>query len=167
MPMSAPAPHNPSLVSDWRRFCSDSCVAFVRMQAELLKGIAPGVRTTTTLRAWAANFDYFDMAEVVDFVSMDSDATGSSRASDVACSIDFLRSVKKSAASLPNDEEGFWVMEQKAGHVAWGEVNSLVRPGITRLFTFQEIARGANGVNYFYWRPPRFGAERFYGGGRQ
>jgi beta-galactosidase len=164
MPMSAPAPHNPSLVCDWRRFCSDSCVAFARMQHELLKSITPDIRTTTTLRAWAANFDYFDMAEVVDFVSMDSDATGSSRASEVACSIDFLRSVKKSASSLPDGEEGFWVMEQKAGHVAWGEVNSLVRPGITRLFTFQEIARGANGVCYFHWRPPRFGAERFYGG---
>lgn len=164
MPMSAPAPHNPALVCDWRRFCSDSCVAFVRMQHDLLKGVTPDIPTTTTFRAWAANFDYFDMAEVVDFVSMDSSATSAARASEVACSIDFLRSLKKTGSTGPGREEGFWVMEQKAGHVAWAEVNSLVRPNITRLFTFQEVARGANGVCYFYWRPPRFGAERFYGG---
>ncbi|MBI3874885.1 MAG: beta-galactosidase [Verrucomicrobia bacterium] len=164
MPMSAPAPHNPALVTDWRRFSSDTCVAFVRMQADLLRELSPDIPATTTLRPFAANFDYFDMAEVVDFVGMDSDASTSTKASEVACSIDFIRSLKKSGSRLPGGEEGFWVMEQKAGHVAWGEVNSLVRPGITRLFTYQQLARGANGVLYFYWRPPCFGQERFYGG---
>ena len=33
MPKMAPAPHNPALVVDWMRFCSDTCVAFVRCQA--------------------------------------------------------------------------------------------------------------------------------------
>jgi beta-galactosidase len=42
-------------------------------------------------------------------------------------------------------------------------VNSLVRPGIVRLFTYQLISRGASGVLYYHWRQPRIGNEKFYG----
>ncbi len=41
LPRVAPAPHNPALMLDWRRFCSDTIVAFVRMQAELLHEVSP------------------------------------------------------------------------------------------------------------------------------
>src|SRR5206468_3738587 len=44
------------------------------------------------------------------------------------------------------------------------EVNSLVRPGVVRLFTYQLLSRGASGVLYFFWRQPRIGSEKFYGG---
>ena len=43
MPMAAPAVHNPALVLDWCRFCSDTIVQFVRMQAELLHELTPAV----------------------------------------------------------------------------------------------------------------------------
>jgi beta-galactosidase len=33
-----------------------------------------------------------------------------------------------------------------------------------RLFTYQTISRGANSVLYFFWRQPRIGQEKFYGG---
>jgi beta-galactosidase len=164
MPMVAPAVHNPALLTDWRRFSSDTCVAFVRMQADLLHELTPKVPVTTPMRAWAANYDYFDMAEAVDFVSVDSDATVKAKSSEIACGIDFLRSLKKSGARGPDGDTGFWVMEQKAGNVSWAEVNSLVRPGITRLFTYQLISRGASGALYFFWRQPRIGPEKFYGG---
>jgi beta-galactosidase len=72
--------------------------------------------------------------------------------------------LKKTGAKLPGGEEGFWVIEQKAGHVNWQDVNSLVRPGVVRLFTYQTVSRGANGVLYFFWRQPRIGPEKFYGG---
>ena len=55
-------------------------------------------------------------------------------------------------------------MEQKAGNVAWAEANSLVRPGVVRLFSYQLLSRGATGLLYFYWRMPRIGPEKFYGG---
>ncbi len=35
---------------------------------------------------------------------------------------------------------------------------------MVRLFTYQTISRGANGVLYFFWRQPRIGQEKFYGG---
>ena len=74
-------------------------------------------------------------------------------------SIAMTRSLKKGG-----DAEGFWVMEQKAGNVSWAEANSLVRPGVVRLLSYQLLSRGATGLLYFYWRMPRFGPEKFYGG---
>jgi beta-galactosidase len=164
MPMKAPTVHNPALVLDWMRFSSDTCVAYVRMQADLLRELTPGIPVTTNLRALTRHFDHFDMAETLDFVSLDSYATIKSRAAENACEVDMMRSLKKSEINTPDAEEGFWVIEQKAGNVNWQEVNSLVRPGVVRLFTYQLLSRGCCGVLYFFWRQPRIGSEKFYGG---
>ncbi|MEI9864384.1 MAG: beta-galactosidase [Limisphaerales bacterium] len=58
------------------------------------------------------------------------------KSSDLACEIDMLRSLKKSGIRTPDGDSGFWVMEQKAGNVNWQDVNSLVRPGVLRMFTY-------------------------------
>lgn len=163
-PKAAPTVHNPALVTDWKRFSSDTCVAFVKMQADLLHELTPQIPVTTNLRALTRNFDHFDMAEVLDFVAVDSNATIKSKSSENACEIDMLRSLKKTGIRTPDGDSGFWVIEQKAGHVNWQEVNSLIRPGVVRLFTYQLISRGASGVLYFMWRQPRIGSEKFYGG---
>jgi beta-galactosidase len=164
MPMAAPTIHNPALVLDWMRFSSDTCVAFIKCQASILKEITPNIPVTTNLRALTRHFDHFDMAEALDFVSVDSNATIKSKSAENACEIDMLRSLKKSNIRTPDGDCGFWVIEQKAGHVNWQDVNSLVRPGVVRLFTYQLLARGACGVLYFFWRQPRIGSEKFYGG---
>jgi beta-galactosidase len=164
MPMTAPTVHNPALSLDWLRFNSDTLVAFVKMQADLLHELSPGRPVTTNLRALSRTFDHFDVAEVLDFVGVDSNATVKARSSEIAREIDIMRSLKKDGINSPDGAEGFWVLEQKAGHVDWLDVNSLVRPGVVRLFTYQMISRGATGVLYFLWRQPRFGSEKFYGG---
>jgi beta-galactosidase len=149
---------------DWARFSSDTCVAFVRMQAELLHELTPQLPVTTTVRALGRQFDHFDMADAIDFVSMDSNATTRQRPAENAMDVDMIRSLKKTGARTPDGSDGFWVMEQKAGQVNWKDVNSLLRPGAVRLFTYQSLARGANGILYFFWRQPRIGSEKFYGG---
>jgi beta-galactosidase len=164
MPMRAPTVHNPALVLDWMRFSSDTIVAFVKMQADLLHELTPDAPVTTNLRALTRHFDHFDMAEVLDFVSVDSNATIKSKSAENACEIDMMRSLKKAGIRTPDGDSGFWVIEQKAGHVNWQEVNSLVRPGVVRLFTYQVLSRGADGVLYFFWRQPRIGSEKFYAG---
>jgi beta-galactosidase len=159
MPMPAPAVHNPALITDWRRFSSDTCVAYIRMQADLLREITPKTPVTTTIRPYAVQIDHFDLADAIDFVAMDSDAAVGHKAAENAMTIDITRSLKKNG-----EAEGFWVMEQKAGNVAWADANSLVRPGVVRLFSYQLLSRGATGLLYFYWRMPRIGPEKFYGG---
>ncbi len=164
MPRIAPAPHNPALMLDWRRFCSDTIVAFVRMQADLLHELTPHAPVTTNMRSFGQQVDLFDVTDALDFSSLNSNATIKSKSSENACEVDLLRSLKKSGVRTPSGDSGFWVIEQKAGHVNWQDVNSLVRPDVVRLFTYQTISRGANGVLYFFWRQPRIGQEKFYGG---
>lgn len=163
MPLQAPTMHNPALLLDWHRFCSDTIVAFTRMQADVLKEFCPQHPVTVCLRALHRRFDHFDMAEVADFVSVESKPAIKTKSAELACDIDILRSLKKTDIHTPDSETGFWVMEQKAGQVNWQDVNSLVRPGIIRLFTYQLISRGACGVLYDRWRQPRIGNEQFYG----
>ena len=164
MPMATPAVHNPALVTDWRRFSSDYCVNFVRRQANLLKAKTPDLPVTTTLRPFAVEIDHFDLADVIDFVSLDSSSAAGDNTAEIAFSIDLIRCLKKTGATTPGGEDGFWVMEQNAGAVAWDDVNATLRPGEVRKFTYQLISRGANGMSYFYWRQPLIGPEKFYGG---
>jgi beta-galactosidase len=163
MPMSAPTAHNPALLLDWYRFCSDAIVAFVRMQADVLRKLCPNHPVTVNLSALHQKFDHFDMAAAVDFVSVESNPAIKTISAETACDIDILRSLKKSEIKTPDGDCGFWVIEQKVGQVNWQDVNSLVRPGITRLFTYQLISRGACGVFYHRWRQPRIGNEKFCG----
>jgi beta-galactosidase len=163
MPKLAPTVHNPALLLDWNRFCSDTIVQFIKMQADVLRELCPRHPLTTNLRALQRRFDHFDMAQVLDFVSIESNAAIKAKAAELACEIDILRSLKKTDVRTPDGDYGFWVIEQKAGQVNWQDVNSLVRPGIVRLFTYQLISRGASGVMYYHWRQPRIGNEKFYG----
>jgi beta-galactosidase len=163
MPMAAPTQHNPALAVDWCRFCSDTIVAFVRMQADLLHEFTPHAPVTTNLRALRHRFDHFDLADAIDFVSIESTSAIKPKSADLACEIDMLRSLKKEGARAPDDDTGFWVIEQKAGNVSWQEVNSLIRPGHLRLFTYQLFSRGASAVLFFRWRQPRIGSEKFHG----
>jgi len=163
MPMAAPAVHNPALVLDWCRFCSGMIVGFVKMQADLLHQLTPQCPVTTNLRPLVHRFDHFDLAEVIDFVSIESRAALRPKSAELACEIDMLRSLKKSGIRTPDGDQGFWVMEQKAGNVTWQDVNSLVRPGVLRMFTYQLVSRGATAIVFFRWRQPRFGSEKFHG----
>jgi len=163
MPMMAPTVHNPALVLDWNRFCSDTIVQFVSMQAEILRKLTPERPLTTNLRALRHRFDHFDLAAVLDFVSIESTAAIKAKPAEIACEIDMLRSLKKEDIKTPDGDSGFWVMEQKAGNVNWQEVNSLVRPGVLRMFTYQLVSRGATAVLFFRWRQPRIGSEKFHG----
>ena len=163
MPMTAPTVHNPALVLDWCRFCSDTIVQFARMQADVLHEITPNCPVTTNLRPLLHRFDHFDLAEVIDFVSIESTAALKTKSSELACEIDMLRSLKKTDIRTPDGDTGFWVIEQKAGNVSWQEVNSIVRPGVLRMFTYQLVSRGATAIVFFRWRQPRFGTEKFHG----
>ena len=163
MPMAAPTVHNPALVQDWCRFCSDTIVQFVRMQTDILHDLSPRCPVTTNLRPLLHRFDHFDVAEVIDFVSIESTAAIKAKSAELACEIDMLRSLKKTNIRTPDGDSGFWVMEQKAGNVSYHDVNSLVRPGVLRMFTYQLVSRGATAVLFWRWRQPRFGSEKFHG----
>jgi beta-galactosidase len=56
-----------------------------------------------------------------------------------------------------------WVlMEQSPNRVNWREINAAKAPGQMRLWSYQAIARGADGVMFFQWRQSRAGAEKWH-----
>ena len=56
-----------------------------------------------------------------------------------------------------------WVlMEQTSSRVNWRDVNVANAPGQMRLWSYQAVARGADGVMFFQWRQSRAGAEKFH-----
>jgi len=56
-----------------------------------------------------------------------------------------------------------WIlMEQTTSRVNWREVNVAKEPGQARLWSYQALARGADGIMYFQWRQSQAGAEKFH-----
>ncbi|MCS7112357.1 MAG: beta-galactosidase [Nitrososphaerota archaeon] len=147
---------NPSLCLDWHRFMSDSWVKYQKIQIEIIRRIASHHIVTHNLMGLYKELDYFKIAEPLDIVSFDyypkrSLITDYARG---AMAHDVMRSLKK---------KGYWVMELQSGAIKTS-MAPIPKPGEIRLWTFQSVARGADGILYFTWRTCRFGAEEYWHG---
>ena len=155
------SPPNPSLALDFRRFVSDSYVSFQQEQIDILRSKCPEHFITHNLMGFGYNgLDYFDVAKPLDFVSWDNYPLGFWHQLEItpaspALSHDTMRGLKN---------KNFWVMEQQAGPSGWQTLSSTPRPGVLRLWAYQSIAHGADGVVFFRWRTARFGAEQYWHG---
>jgi beta-galactosidase len=161
MPMNAPTIHNPALLLDWCRFCSDTIVQFVRMQADLLHELTPGlsrhhqcarcciVSTISTSRSHRFRFDR-------------STAALKTRSAELACGDRHAALAQETGIRTPDGDAGFG-HGTEAGNVSWQDVNSLVRPGVLRMFTYRWFRAAPPAILFFRWRQPRFGSEKFHG----
>lgn len=160
-PKQTPTVHNPSLLLNWKRFCSDLVIDFCGMQVEIIKKIAPHQKVTHNLMGFYDKTDYFKMSKSLDFAANDQYPTGyyfappGQSSSEVAACMDFIRSVKR---------KNFWMMELESGATGGNIIGSNPRPGQNRLWTAQCIAHGADTIVYFRWRTCLFGAEQFWHG---
>jgi beta-galactosidase len=101
--------------------------------------------------------DYWKWAGREDVVSTDSypDPADPRATMDAAMAYDLIRSL---GGGRP------WVlMEQVTSQVNWRSHNVLKRPGQMRLWSYQAVAHGADGVMFFQWRASKAGAEKFHG----
>ncbi len=144
--------HNPGLRLDYARYMSDLNVRYIAMQAEILRLCAPGRPLTHNIPGRATHIDYFKLARELDFVGWDSYPTwigklpwGSAMGHDVT------RGLKPGP---------FWVPEHQVGRMDQWKYGA-VAPGLIRLWTYQAVARGAEGVLYFLWRAGPGGAEQY------
>ena len=69
---------------------------------------------------------------------------------------DFARSVKGG--------KPFMIMEEQSGKAGQKTFSPQPEKGQVRLWTYQAIAHGAMGVNYFRWDTATFGAEEYWHG---
>jgi len=162
VPLQAGGVPNPGLDLDYRRFMSDVYVSFQQEQVDVLRRLCPGQFVTHNMMGFGFDqIDYFDLADTLDFVGWDVYPR-------TAWSLD--RHVDGLASALGGDTirglkgRGYWVMEQGSGSGGWQTVGGTPRPGEMRLWTYQSVAHGADGILYFRWRTAHHGAEQYWHG---
>ena len=156
-PRAAPGPLNPTQQLDFHRFSSDTLLECFELERAILKEVTPDLPVTTNYTYSNKALDYWRWAASEDVVSYDSygDPARAETGPEMARSYDLMR-------SLGNGRP--WIlMEQTPSLVNWRPYNVLKRPGQMRLWSYQAMAHGADGVMFFQWRASRAGAEKYHG----
>ncbi|HEV3279074.1 MAG TPA: beta-galactosidase [Terriglobia bacterium] len=152
--------HNPSLELDYHRYFSDATRDFLVMQADILRQIAPGKAITHNEMGLFDNIDYSHLNTALDFVAWDNyPMIGQSFANYAAPGLghDLTRGSK--------NQQNFMVMEQEGGMPGWTTFwGHQAPPDLYRVWAYQAIAHGADGVCYFRWRTSRYGTEQYWQG---
>ncbi len=161
-PLATGGSPNPGLALDFFRFSSDSYVAYQQLQMDILRERCPEHFVTHNLMGFGYDrINYFDLARNLDFVAwnnyrrMQWNMQAEVDPSHAALAHDTIRGLK---------HQNFWITEQQAGSGGWEVVSVAPRPGELRLWAYQAIAHGADGILFFRWRTARFGTEQYWHG---
>lgn len=152
---------NPSAMLDWKCFCSDLIVDFMKEQVDIIRQYCPNNFITHNFMGFENKVNYYDLAKELDFVSHDQYPGGffgkQPHAANhvLAATLDVVRSYKK---------KNFWIMEQQSGITGWEIMGRSPAPGQLSLWTLQSIAHGADAVMYFRWRTCTMGTEQYWHG---
>ncbi|MDT0269301.1 beta-galactosidase [Streptomyces sp. DSM 44915] len=151
---------NPTQSLDFRRFTSDALLECFQAERDIVTAHSPGVPVTTNQMPLFAGLDGWRWAPEQDVISVDvypdpavdwRDPAGPAHGALVA---DLTRSQAGGGSWL--------LMEQAASAVNFRPVNRPKPAGVTRLWSLQSVARGADGVCFFQWRASRQGSEKFH-----
>ncbi|MEC0175135.1 beta-galactosidase [Paenibacillus favisporus] len=140
---------------DYRRFMSDSLLECYNIEAEAIREHSKDVPITTNLMGLFPLLNYFDWAKHMDIVSWDNYPSLTTPVSETAMTHDLMRGLKHGAP--------FMLMEQTPSQQNWQAYNSLKRPGVMRLWSYQAVARGADTVMFFQMRRSKGACEKFHG----
>ncbi len=155
-PRKTTAQPNPAHVLDYRRFMNDSVLDLYLMEKKIIEDISPQVEVMTNFMMTWKDLDLFQWAEHVDVVTWNSypDPDPSYDPSWTAIDHDIMRSLKGG--------KPFLLMEQAPSQVNWRRVNRAKAPGMMKLYSYQALAHGADGLMFFQWRQSRRGSEKFH-----
>jgi len=140
---------------DYCRFQSDSLLACYKLEYDALKKHTPNVPVTTNLMGAFKELDYHKWAKELDVVSWDNYPAFDTPFSYTAMMHDLMRGLK--------DGQPFMLMEQTPSQQNWQPYNSLKRPGVMRLWSYQAVARGADTVMFFQLRRSIGACEKYHG----
>lgn len=101
------------------------------------------------------DLDYFKWAKQLDVVSWDNYPRIDTPVSRTAMTHDLMRGLKSG--------QPFMLMEQTPSQQNWQAYNSLKRPGVMRLWSYQAVARGADTVMFFQLRRSVGATEKYHG----
>jgi beta-galactosidase len=156
-PRAAPTFHNPTQLLDFDRFSSDELLACYRIEVEIIRERS-AVPVTTNFMGFFKSVDYWKWAAEVDIVSDDTypDPADPDSPGYAAMVRDLMRSLGGGSSWL--------LMEQSPSAVNWRRQNAAKSPGQMRAWSYQAVARGADGVLFFQWRQSAAGSEKFHSG---
>ncbi len=155
-PREAPAPLNPALLVDWRRFSSDALLACYENERAILARMTPDLPVTTNFMRLNDGIDHRSWAASLDLVSVDlyPDPADPASIAEAALNHDLMRSL--------GDGRPWLLMEQARSAVDWRPVNMPKRPEQMRALSLAAVGRGADGIMFFQWRGSRGGPEAFH-----
>ncbi|NOU64596.1 cellulase family glycosylhydrolase [Paenibacillus sp. LMG 31461] len=167
--LTRPAPSksvNPHQALDEKRFISDNTISFARLQADILRELAPTQWITTN--GMFGHLDSHAMTdELLDFFSFDSYPNFSTIWNDADREHPLMdRGNSNQLTKVRSISPTFCIMEQQSGPGGWVNTmgQSAPKPGQMRLWTYQSVAHGADMVLYFRWRTATFGTEIYWHG---
>lgn len=140
---------------DYARFNSDSMLDCYRLEYDAIRSVIPDALITTNLMGFYKPLDYFKWAKYMDIVSWDNYPGLKTPVSFTALAHDLMRGIKNG--------EPFMLMEQTPSQQNWQPYNSLKRPGVMRLWSYQAVAHGADTVMFFQLRRSVGACEKFHG----
>lgn len=161
IPLPAPTitTHNPALRLDWERFCSEKLHSFAQFQAELLRKIIPGAVVMHDFPGGGLgkHADYSALAGTLDRVAYNNYPVWGGQKeplppSEIAFGLDYIRGLKG---------ENFWITEAIMGAQGHDVTGFLPRPDQAKLWSWQGMAHGCEGLLYFRYRGATKGAEQF------
>ncbi|MGC8550570.1 MAG: beta-galactosidase [Acidobacteriaceae bacterium] len=168
VPLPSGAPPNPGLALDYRRYQTHAYTTFQQDQLDVLRRLCPHhFITTNNVGGLVDNIDLRELYQNLDFVAADNYpgfmaimAGGNmppvAMANSVNFMLDYVRGVKRG--------EPFFIMEQQTGKAGQPTFAPQPEPGQLRLWSYQTIAHGAFGIQYFRWDTTTFGAEEYWHG---
>ncbi len=146
---------------DWRRFNTAQVTEFCTEEAKPLKAANPELPTTTNFMEYFYDYDYWKLAQAIDFISWDSypmwhrEEDETQLACYTAMYHDLMRTLKQG--------KPFVLMESTPSATNWQPTSKLKKPGMHILSCLQAVAHGADSVQYFQWRKSRGSVEKFHG----
>jgi beta-galactosidase len=156
-PATRPAFSNPSHELDYHRYGSDSIIEFQRQQVQALRA-AQG-RWWITHNGVFPGIDQWRFAADLDFNGVDIYPGFAGKMPQGAPWAAALAQRCRASSG------GFVVPEQQGGPGGQRPyLHPAPQPGQMRLWAYQSIAHGADGILHFRWRTCRFGAETYWHG---
>lgn len=161
IPLPAPTitVHNPALRLDWERFCSENIRAFAEEQYDIIRRIIPDAFIIHDFPGGGLtkSVDYAAISALLDKAAYNNYPVWGGQKEplppeEIAFGLDYIRGLKG---------ENFLITEAIMGAQGHDITGCLPRPGQAKLWSWQAMAHGCDGLLYFRYRGAAKGAEQF------
>jgi len=172
VPLPSGGDPNPSLALDYNRYQSYANTSYLEEQLAVLRKTCPRHFVTTNNVGLPLDLiDLRSLYEKLDFVAFDNypgffEMLLHEQSKSSPVSWDYIYTATALGHDFARSLHGkpFMIMEQQSGKAGQRTFSPQPNKGQLRLWTYQTIAHGAMGVNYFRWDTATFGAEEYWHG---